>query len=226
MNSWIPSSPREDTGPARQAALVALVALGHAAVVLSLLDVVQQPVPQQKSALALRVSWIEVAPAAAAVEPPSRPLLHPLPDVRSKPLTPRQPAEPGREPAPVATAALADGAGAETAVTPAPTFAAPATEQASPVTPPRFEADYLSNPPPAYPRAARDLGEQGLVVLRVRVSVQGLAEEIHVQTSSRYPRLDQAALAAVARWRFVPVRQGAEAVAAWVLVPVSFTLRS
>jgi protein TonB len=95
----------------------------------------------------------------------------------------------------------------------------------APVIPPRFEADYLSNPAPDYPRSSRELGEQGRVVLRVRVSPQGLPLEVYVHSSSHHERLDQAALAAVRAWRFVPARQGDEAVAAWVLVPVSFSLQ-
>jgi protein TonB len=40
-----------------------------------------------------------------------------------------------------------------------------------------------------------------------------------------HPRLDDSALATVRRWKFVPARLGHEAVAAWVLVPIAFTLK-
>ena len=102
--------------------------------------------------------------------------------------------------------------------------AQPALPAPQPVTPPRFDAAYLDNPAPAYPQLARRMGEQGKVVLRVLVSVAGMAERIELRTSSGSARLDQAALQTVTRWRFVPARQGAEAVSAWVLVPISFTL--
>jgi len=45
-----------------------------------------------------------------------------------------------------------------------------------------------------------------------------------LKTSSGSPRLDQAALDTVKRWRFVPARQGDQSVAAWVVVPISFSL--
>lgn len=68
------------------------------------------------------------------------------------------------------------------------------------------------------------MGEQGRVVLRVLVSSDGHAERVELRTSSGSPRLDDVALATVRRWKFVPARQGDQAVPAWVLVPISFTL--
>lgn len=93
-----------------------------------------------------------------------------------------------------------------------------------PVTQPIFNADYLDNPAPAYPPMARRSGEQGRVVLRVLVGARGSAEEVLIRTSSGYYRLDDAARDTVRRWKFVPARRGAEAVSAWVLIPVSFRL--
>jgi protein TonB len=88
----------------------------------------------------------------------------------------------------------------------------------------RFDADYLDNPSPAYPSASRRLGEQGIALLRVYVSAQGLAETVELKASSGFARLDQAAQEAVSRWRFVPARRGEQAVAAWVQVPITFQL--
>lgn len=92
--------------------------------------------------------------------------------------------------------------------------------------PPRFDADYLDNPKPAYPPLSRRLGEEGKVILRVFVETNGQAAKVEMQASSGFPRLDEAAGAAVARWRFVPARRGDEPVAAWVRVPIVFALRS
>ncbi len=103
-----------------------------------------------------------------------------------------------------------------------PSPAAPA----APIVPPVFDADYLSNPAPAYPALSRRLNEEGKVLLRVSVSADGRAERVEIARSSGFERLDRSALEAVARWRFVPARQGAMAVAAHVLVPVQFVLRS
>ena len=109
---------------------------------------------------------------------------------------------------------------------PAVEIAAPATLNApsAAATPPRFDAEYLKNPAPAYPPIARRNGEQGRVLLRVLVAPDGTAQDIMLKTSSGHERLDQAALDTVRQWRFVPARLGNDAVAAWVVVPISFSL--
>jgi periplasmic protein TonB len=89
---------------------------------------------------------------------------------------------------------------------------------------PSADADYLKNPPPAYPRASRRLGEQGTVIVRVLISTQGLPEKAEVRTSSGFARLDQAALEAVQRWRFVPGRRSGTPEAMWFNIPVRFVL--
>lgn len=101
----------------------------------------------------------------------------------------------------------------------------PASERAS-LVPPNYRAAYLNNPPPAYPRSARRNGEQGTVSLRVFVGADGVATAIELERSSGSSTLDAAALEGVTRWRFVPARRGADAVAAWVIVPVVFRLAS
>lgn len=106
---------------------------------------------------------------------------------------------------------------------PAPTIlAAPAPAS---VVPPRFDADYLDNPAPQYPALSRRIGEQGKVTLRVFVEPSGMPTQLEVRTSSGSQRLDAAAIDAVRRWKFAPARQGDKVVAAWVLVPISFSLR-
>ncbi|WP_197703244.1 energy transducer TonB [Sulfurifustis variabilis] len=116
-----------------------------------------------------------------------------------------------------------------TASEPAPTETVAADDAPAPassVTLPRFNADYLNNPPPVYPSLARRLGEEGRVLLRVRVRPDGTSADIAISRSSGFARLDRAALEAVRKWRFVPARQGDVPVTASVLVPISFTLES
>ncbi|KGM41401.1 hypothetical protein JY96_18635 [Aquabacterium sp. NJ1] len=110
---------------------------------------------------------------------------------------------------------------------PAPAQAAPSSHAvpAAAPTSPQFDADYLDNPKPVYPPISRREREQGKVLLRVYVEVSGAAGKVELVTSSGYDRLDKAARAAVGRWRFVPARQGSEAVAAWVTVPIIFSLK-
>ena len=92
--------------------------------------------------------------------------------------------------------------------------------------PPRFNADYLKNPAPAYPVLAKRRGEQGKVLLRVLVAADGTAEKVELHASSGFQSLDVAASDTVAHWRFVPAKLGDVAIADWVIVPISFTLRS
>lgn len=94
----------------------------------------------------------------------------------------------------------------------------------APVVAARFDADYLRNPPPVYPASSRRLGEEGRVLLRIRVSAQGLPTSVEIKQSSGFRRLDEAARAAVERWRFIPAKRGAEDVESSVLVPLQFTL--
>jgi protein TonB len=99
------------------------------------------------------------------------------------------------------------------------------TEVASVVpTLPSFSAAYLRNPAPRYPVAARRAGDQGTVTMRVLVTRDGLPARVDVEKSSGSPHLDAAALEAVKTWRFVPARQGPDAVESWVLVPIVFRL--
>jgi periplasmic protein TonB len=79
---------------------------------------------------------------------------------------------------------------------------------------------------PAYPEAARRTGTQGTTVLRVHVEADGSIHEVQVQQSAGHAALDQAAVDAVARWRFDPARSGSDAVAVWVLIPVEFRIKS
>lgn len=97
-------------------------------------------------------------------------------------------------------------------------------EVAAPVTPPRFDAAYLANPAPPYPVMSRRLKEEGRVLLKVRVGPDGSAQEVELAKSSGFARLDEAARNAVAHWRFTPARQGQQAIAAWVNVPLVFRL--
>ncbi|MEO8004610.1 MAG: energy transducer TonB [Betaproteobacteria bacterium] len=86
-------------------------------------------------------------------------------------------------------------------------------------------AIYLRNPKPGYPSLSRRLSEQGTVLLRVFVNATGDATRVDLKESSGYPRLDKAALDAVEGWKFVPAKKGEHAVAAWVVVPIKFSLK-
>lgn len=106
-----------------------------------------------------------------------------------------------------------------TASTTSNTTTAPLREE-----PPRFDAAYLGNPQADYPAAALRRRLEGTVLLEVRVDAQGHPAQIAIANSSGADLLDEAAVAAVRRWRFVPARLGPDAVAGSVRVPVRFRL--
>lgn len=102
-----------------------------------------------------------------------------------------------------------------------PQPAAPAPTAVA-VTPPRSDAAYLNNPRPAYPMAARRRGDQGTVLIRVWVTLEGVAASVGLEKTSGHPSLDEAALTAVKSWRFVPARQAGQPVEAPYVVPIVF----
>jgi protein TonB len=89
---------------------------------------------------------------------------------------------------------------------------------------PSSDADYLNNPSPTYPSMSRRMGEQGTVLVRAFINTDGRAEKVEIRTSSGYSRLDEAALATVQRWRYVPGQRAGVAEAMWFNVPIRFLL--
>ena len=173
----------------------------------------------------------------ASIDPPRspprpKPLVkppRPIPTQVEPPATVTAPADPPAIAAPPAESPLAIVAPLPpepSSISPVDAAVAPETAPSVPAVPPRFNADYLQNPAPQYPPLARRMREQGKVILRVLVDAAGLAERIELRTSSGSTRLDQSALDTVKRWKFVPARQGERTVAAWVLVPITFTLEN
>ncbi len=216
---------------ARHAGLL-LVCLLHAALLMALLH--RWPERHRQFNDPTNVLTFIVTPDAA---PPAK---APRPSPVAKAPAARPSAAPARIAEPPRSTASADPTPpsitfpADSAMSPAPPAAeappvaaavAPsAPEPTQAVTPPSFNVTYLDNPPPPYPPIARRNGEQGRVLLRVHVTSAGTPDAVEVRTSSGSLRLDNAALETVRQWRFVPARRGDETVAAWVLVPISFTL--
>jgi protein TonB len=94
-----------------------------------------------------------------------------------------------------------------------------------PVVEARFDADYLRNPSPEYPYAARRRHQQGTVLLEVVVDAKGKASRVDIQTSSGFSSLDESALRAVRQWTFVPAHRGDTPVASTVRVPILFRMQ-
>lgn len=79
--------------------------------------------------------------------------------------------------------------------------------------------------PPRYPIASARRGEEGTVLCRIHVRADGSVGAVEIVQSSGHARLDEAAVAAIATWRFEPRREGGLAVADSLLHPVVFELR-
>lgn len=198
------------------------VAAVHLIVVFALLQMQVISLPTPLAVLSVSLLPREPEPPA----PPKPEIVPPRPKpVARQSLPPPMPLPPLA--APIESPAITPAA-----VPPAPTFTVPppavaAAPAPAPVaTQPRFDANYLDNPKPVYPAISRRMGEEGRVVLRVRVNADGVATDVQLHTGSGSERLDNAALTTVQRWKFVPARLGAEAVAASVLVPIVFSLRN
>lgn len=113
------------------------------------------------------------------------------------------------------------------ATSPTPASSA-APERAAAVAPQPIHAAetpaYLSTPELEYPWSAREDEQEGLVVLRVLVSRDGLPAEIRIARSSGFRALDAAAVAGVKRWTFSPATSDQRRIDAWMDVPVRFRL--
>ena len=83
---------------------------------------------------------------------------------------------------------------------------------------------YAENPKPVYSLKAREKGYQGEVLLRVEVLSNGRVGQVEVKKSSGYEVLDQSALVAVKKWKFIPARKGEVAIPFWVNIPIKFQL--
>ena len=63
--------------------------------------------------------------------------------------------------------------------------------------------------------------------LNILVNPDGSVARLEIVKSSGYARLDESARKTVqSSWKFEPARQAGKPVAAWVIVPIQFTLRS
>ncbi|WP_425521768.1 TonB family protein [Xanthomonas vesicatoria] len=206
----------------RVLAMSTAVALHLLAGGLLLIPLSHRAIPQQT---APKERWI--LPMLVLQDPAPPPPVFPI-EVKFKPKT-HSPTK--MVPVPIQTPVISQ----ESVVDSAP-FAVATTvsdvvaESAPPTTAPSGPVEagqlqYLSSPAPSYPVAALRAGQQGTVMLRVLVGTDGRPAEVSVQTSSGHRALDLAARSQVLRsWRFQPAMQNGQAVQAYGLVPVSFSL--
>jgi protein TonB len=84
---------------------------------------------------------------------------------------------------------------------------------------------YKQNAAPPYPRRARRLGYEGIVMLKVLIDENGRVDDLTVLESSGHTTLDRAALAAVKNWLFEPGTEGGLKKKMWVKIPIRFDLK-
>ncbi|MGV6872510.1 energy transducer TonB [Pseudochelatococcus sp. B33] len=92
------------------------------------------------------------------------------------------------------------------------------------IEPPRPHPGDVMRHWPAYPEDALAAGQEGTVIVALRVTATGEPEDISVQRSSSVTSLDIAAVAAVSRWRFDPGKRDGVAVDMKVSLPIRFSL--
>ncbi|MBI5901281.1 MAG: energy transducer TonB [Rhodocyclales bacterium] len=194
---------------------VTLVAAMHVAALWGLWQ--HRLIPGPDETAALFVNFI-APPAPAKQEAPTRP------PPQARPIEKPQPRQIVAE---SPTPAPADYIAPPLTPTPAPAIEAPpVTLPAGPV----VMAAELSvacpeRPAPGYPPLSRRMGEAGITVLKVELDERGQVVAASVASGSAYPRLDEAALAAVKTWRCTPARRDGRPVRAVALQPFKFVLQ-
>ena len=78
---------------------------------------------------------------------------------------------------------------------------------------------------PDYPKGARQRGEQGDVILEIRVNASGTVDDVKVATSSGFAELDAAAMKAAKAAKFSPARSGHDSVASTARLKLQFKLK-
>lgn len=189
----------------------------HAVLLVGLVKADVIPLPKKRPPLVVDLIAEPPAPPPppAAPEPVVQQVQPPQPTIVSPPPLVTTPSPPPQ----VAVAAEAP---------PPPAVVVAAAPKAAAVSAPvsvDLSTKLVSGKPPRYPIESRRHKEQGTVVLRLTLGLDGGVEAISVAQSSGFDRLDQAALDAVRRWRWSPTLQGGQPVQVRGMVPIPFVLQ-
>lgn len=207
--------------------LLLALALHGAVLLWPLRGVGEEPAPPQVAVtVSLRDAVTAPEPVSVRPAPPEPVRRLPVPQRTERPQPKARPVlamAASAETAPAAFSVPAPVPEPPAAAASAPVAAGP-VQAPAPVTAARYDAAYLHNPEPKYPPISRRLGEQGKVLLKVRVTAEGLPAAVDLERSSSFERLDEAARQVVGRWRFVPAKRGEQAIEASVIVPIVFRL--
>lgn len=222
----LPPARGDDLGPQGRRALIGGVVAAHLVGGWALLqiDVVRDAVREVAPVMMVDI----IAPA----EPP-KPVPPPPPAPRPRQLAPA--------PAPIIAAAPTPTPAPPAFVTPPPTPAPPQPVNVAPAPPaPPAPAPtpmaqvikqvapsavrYLKEPVLNFPLMSKRAREQGTVVLRITVDVNGRLKDAWVQKSSGFERLDQQALQDMRSARFAPQMEDGKPVEWQTLAPLAYDL--
>ncbi|YCH28629.1 energy transducer TonB [Pseudomonas sp. D2-5] len=233
-------------GRAQLAALIGTSVLLHAGLGWYLASTPPVPVDTQPTVPEMTVDLTSPTPPAPAPphpppppepepepEPPSVPEPPPVDENAVKPLPKPEPPKPQPKPAPKPVRKPKP-----MPAPPPPARAAPVTTSAAPPapaapTPPSAPAKEtpavsglasLGNPPPEYPSLALRRRWEGSVTLSIRVLPNGRAGSVEVTRSSGREQLDEAAIAAVKGWKFIPAKRGGTPVEGFAVQTIDFKL--
>ena len=78
---------------------------------------------------------------------------------------------------------------------------------------------------PKYPEIAQEAGIEGTVIVQVFVDKKGRVKETIILKGIPNTGLDEAAIKAIRKTRFLPAKQRERAVGVWISIPVNFRLK-
>jgi protein TonB len=152
--------------------------------------------------------FIDTQLIEAKDEPPPKEPPPPPPDYTPPPVAPP----------PTLDIPVVSGPPSETAIAIPKQEAKPAP-QAPAAPPPVTAAKFAPGARPGdacpYPSASRRLGEAGSVILLLYVNGQGRVAETKIESSSGFPRLDEAAGSCMKKVKFIPSTVGGQPVDSW-----------
>jgi len=88
----------------------------------------------------------------------------------------------------------------------------------------RYKHKSLNNTVPRYPLLAQKNDIEGKVTLQVNISKTGDPTQIKIYQSSGYKILDNEAIEAVTKWRFLPATKNNSAIQSSLRIPIIFKL--
>jgi len=220
---YIPAGGRYGAGGRAKLPGVALAVGVHLAIVPILLGLGYQAVAKPEHRfVAVNLTPPPPPPPAAAPDKPQQQKL----DIRITP-PPVPLMVPVVQPVPMAFADTVPVAQPATLSAPPAPPAPPSPPAAvSTITSDSLATRMVSGHPPRYPVESRRRKEQGTVELLLVLGTDGAVEAISIARSSGFPRLDDAALASVRRWRWQPTMRAGTPVKVKGVVEIPFVLKS